>query len=379
MDSPKKIIQFIYGMPVGGAQTVVRNYALELKKRGHNVKILVLYRYPDSVNEKAISEAGIPIIDIFGVISRKLGFRIKIKVFGRLLAYRKIKKLIREEEPDIIHIHLQLMRYLYPVRQYLNKTGLVYTSHSEVDSIFDHSKKGNEEDEKRLRWFIKNQRIQIIALHSRMKEELCRLLGIKDVEILYNPINITKIKNPKYSKELMRKKLGIPQDAYVIGNIGSFTKVKNHSFLVNIFKKCVEEKKNAFLLLVGAGPLLDDIKKMINLLDIESQTLILSNREDIPEILKAMDIFVFPSLHEGLGLALLEAQIAGLPCVISDTIPIDTICTDNVQCIGLNEKDEKWKKAINEPVIVRNNIRNNICNFDIHLIMCQLEKIYDTF
>lgn len=379
MDSPKKIIQFIYGMPVGGAQTVVRNYALELKKRGYNVKILVLYRYPDSVNEKAISEAGIPIIDIFGVVSKRLGFRIKIKIFGRLLAYRKIKKLIREEEPDIIHIHLQLMRYLYPVRQYLNKTGLVYTCHSEVASIFDHSRKGNEEDEKCLRWFIENQRIQIIALHSRMKEELSELLGVDNVITLYNPINIMNIKNPQYSKEEMRRSLGIPQDAYVIGHIGSFSRVKNQKFLLRIFIKCLEKKENAFLLLVGNGPMLSEIKNQINLLDVKSRALILSNRKDIAEILGVMDIFVFPSLHEGLSLALLEAQTAGVPCVISNTISEETICVDNVQSLDLNEGEEQWVKAIYEPVTVSRAIRNDISNFDLNFVLNQLEEIYDTF
>lgn len=379
MCSSKKIIQFIYGMSVGGAQTVVRDYATELKSRGYDVKILTLYRYPDSSNEKVISDAEIPIIDVWGTASRKIGFRIKIKLFGRLLAYRKIKKLICKEKPDIIHVHLQLMKYLYPVRKYLKKTGIVYTCHSEVERIFDHTQKGNEEDERCLRWFIKNRPVKIIALHSRMKEELRRQLETESVEVLYNPVNITKIKNPKYSKEFVRKNLGIPKGAYVIGHIGRFTKVKNQEFLVRIFKKCIEEKENAFLLLVGSGHLLRQIKDQIKLLGIENHTLILSNRGDIPEILTAIDVFVFPSLYEGIGIALLEAQVAGKPCIISNSIPEETICSDYVQSIGLDEEEEKWVEAINKPVKVSGSKKNDINTFDINKIMEQLEDIYNTF
>lgn len=379
MYKSKKIIQFIYGLPIGGAQTVVRNYAIELKKRGCDVKVLVLFRCPDSINEKIISDAGIPLIDIWGVGSRKLGYRIKIKILGKLLVIKKIKKLLKEDEPDIIHIHLPLMRYLYPLRKYLKKTGIVYTCHSEADTIFDSADKVKEKDKECLQWFLKNQKIQIIVLHSRMKEELRSLLETESVEVLYNPVNITRIKNPKYSKELVRKDLGIPKGAYVIGHIGSFIKVKNHEFLVRIFKKCIEEKENAFLLLVGAGPLLRQIKDQIRLLGIENHTFILSNRGDIPEILAAMDVFVFPSLYEGVPLALLEAQAAGLPCVISKSISEEIICSDYVRAIDLEEKEEKWVGAINKPVKVSGSKKNDINIFDINKIIEQLEDIYNTF
>lgn len=366
-------------MPAEGAQSVVRDYAIELKKRGYDVKVLVLFRYPDSVNEKLLSEEGIPLIDIWGKVTNKLGHRIIRKIFGKVFAYKKIKRLIKEEEPDIIHVHLRLMKYLYPVRNYLKKTGIVYTCHSEVSSIFDFSKKGNRKDEKCLRWFLKNRNVQIIALHSRMKEELEKLFEIENVKILCNPVNISHIKNHQGDRRMMRKELNIPQNAYVIGHIGRFAKEKNHEFLVRIFKKFSLINENAFLLLVGSGPLLSQIRDQIKLLGVESNTLILSNREDIPEILAAMDVFVFPSLFEGLGIVLLEAQVAGIPCIASSAIPEEVICTDYMQLLRLDEEEEKWVEAINRPAITNGGKKNNINNFDINIVMNQLEKIYAIF
>jgi hypothetical protein len=115
--------------------------------------------------------------------------------------------------------------------------------------------------------------------------------------------------------------LGIPEDAYVIGHVGRFQEQKNHRFLVNIAERLCDLEPKAVFLLVGDGPLRPEIEELVKVRDLQERVIFVGVRNDVPRIMKgAMDCFVLPSLYEGLPLVLLEAQVAGLHCVVSDTV-----------------------------------------------------------
>ncbi|TWD98891.1 glycosyltransferase involved in cell wall biosynthesis [Neobacillus bataviensis] len=118
---------------------------------------------------------------------------------------------------------------------------------------------------------------------------------------------------------MKRKELGI-SDQLVIGHVGRFNKQKNHKFLVEVFAELVKRKPNSLLLLCGDGVLRQDIENRVNELNIRDKVKFLGIRSDIHQLLHAFDIFLFPSLHEGLPVTLIEAQAAGIPCLISDEI-----------------------------------------------------------
>ena len=123
------------------------------------------------------------------------------------------------------------------------------------------------------------------------------------------------------SKEKVRKREGIPEDAFVVGHVGRFNKQKNHKLLVETFAEIYKKNPKAFLLMVGNGSLQKETEERLKVLGLEGHYLILSHRTDIPDLMKAMDKFVFPSNYEGLGIVLIEAQKIGLECIISHVVP----------------------------------------------------------
>ena len=131
-----------------------------------------------------------------------------------------------------------------------------------------------------------------------------------------------------YSKFMMIDKVTVSsfkkqyhlENRYVIGHIGRFTEAKNHIFMINLMEKIVQINSNAYLVLVGEGSLKTDIEFLVKEKNLENHVLFLGLREDISTILHCFDVFLFPSIFEGLGLVLLEAQMCGVPCIVSEAI-----------------------------------------------------------
>jgi glycosyltransferase involved in cell wall biosynthesis len=147
----------------------------------------------------------------------------------------------------------------------------------------------------------------------------------------------------------MRTELNIPQDAHVLGHVGSFHFEKNHDFLIHLFKKMATSDLKLHLLLVGDGPLKEKFEDHVKTLNLEKRVIFTGVRSDVPDLLKAMDVFVFPSLFEGLGLAIVEAQAAGLPCLVADTVPQEaSIVEGAVTFLPLENSDDQWIKAIKQ-------------------------------
>ena len=146
-------------------------------------------------------------------------------------------------------------------------------------------------------------------------------------------------------REQKRKELGLG-DSFVVGHIGRFMQQKNHTFLIDIFAELKKMNPKARLLLVSEGRLLDEIKEKVSRLGLQDSVMFLGFRNDTNELMQAMDIFALPSLWEGLPFTLIEAQTAGLPCVISDVISDESIVTDLVRKEPLKESAEYWAKSI---------------------------------
>ncbi|MGX2961389.1 glycosyltransferase family 1 protein [Peribacillus sp. JNUCC 23] len=121
-------------------------------------------------------------------------------------------------------------------------------------------------------------------------------------------------------RNVVREELAIEAQTFVLGHVGRFAHQKNHSFLIDIFAEFYKNNKNSILVLVGDGPLKKEIQEKVTKLQLDSKVKFIGIRSDINRILQAFDVFVFPSFHEGLPVSLIEAQAAGLPCLISDQI-----------------------------------------------------------
>ncbi|MEC0264419.1 glycosyltransferase family 1 protein [Paenibacillus anseongense] len=139
--------------------------------------------------------------------------------------------------------------------------------------------------------------------------------------ILKNGIESEKFAFSPEVREQVRQELGLSSESYVLGHVGRFAHQKNHSFLIDIFAKLHQEKPNAVLILAGDGPLRAEIEQKVEALHLHGKVKFLGVRSDITYLLQAFDLFVFPSWHEGFGIAAIEAQVAGLPCILSNVIP----------------------------------------------------------
>lgn len=164
--------------------------------------------------------------------------------------------------------------------------------------------------------------------------------------LAHNAIDVKKhVYNPD-KRNLLRKDIGIAPDTFVIGHIGRFTYQKNHEFLLEVFRAVKKEKKDCRLMLIGDGPEENEIKRQAGLLDIKKDILFLGKRDDVPNLLQVMDCFVLPSRFEGLPIVGIEAQAAGLSCIVSDVITEDVNITNLVNFVSLSSSIKCWVDTI---------------------------------
>ena len=167
-----------------------------------------------------------------------------------------------------------------------------------------------------------------------------------NVHILKNAVDLEQYKYSDQNRKNIRSELGISDDDIVCGHIGRFSKQKNHKHLIEIFNSLLKKSPNAKLILVGEGELQQDVIKQCKQLGIQENVYFLGVRSDIPAILSAMDVFVFPSLYEGMPNTVIEAQATGLSCVISDTITKQANVLGSVKYISLNSSNDIWVQEI---------------------------------
>lgn len=366
----RTILEFVYYLFDGGAETLVKQYCLMLDKREFCPIVLTIYPNYSSAVYKTLLKNNIKIYHIYP--KRNSFFRLINKLFGKFYFPFRLRKIIREENVKAIHCHTAVLRYINYAKKTLDGIKLIYTCHSTPERYFFGKVKKEYIVASDL---ITNYNLQMVALHDNMKQEVDRLFNINNTVVIKNGIDLSRYRNIKVSRDYIRKSLSIPQNAFVLGHVGRFFEPKNHEFLSKIFIELKEVKKNAFLLMIGEGILREHIEKLLKENGFENDYLILSNRTDIPELLKAMDVFVFPSKVEGFGIALLEAQAVGLKCICSTEIP-DAACVSNlVTKLSLNSDIKTWCKAILSDV--PSNINLSLINdFDMRNEIKKLESLY---
>ena len=366
-----KIIEFIFSLADGGAETLVKDYALLLRRDGHEVVIVTLFPSYGTANQRIIDENHIRTISVYpdrSVVAR--GFH---KVFNKLVPYVRLRQILREEKPDVLHIHLNVLRYVGTLgKRFLQPIRLLYTCHSTPEYNF-----GDRNDDcfaaKKL---IRTNRLRLIALHDDMARELNAMFGVNNTVVIRNGIDAPRFSGAARSKAEIRASLGIAETAFTVGHIGRFSESKNHVFLVDIFSELHKRNPAAFLLLVGNGYLRQAVEEKLDRLGLHDSYLILEHRTDIPQLLRAMDVFVFPSLYEGLSVTLVEAQTTGLKCVVSDTINHASFLLDTTIPVSLHAAAEQWVDMILDPT-VRHKASGSVEDYDMNKEIKRLEELYE--
>jgi len=394
--SKTNVIEFVLTLGDGGAETLVKDYAILMDKERFDVTVVVLHALEDSANLQRLREYGISVValsaegDVLKKIWRSLfrptnvellpdtveeqmvaeertGLRKIVSKLRNLFFGLKLLKIVHQKKADVIHAHLDVLEILEAVGCKLKNVRLFHTCHNPPEVIYAG------EEKKAAASLVRKNGMRIIALHEQMAQELNALFSVDNTEVIRNGIDIQRFVNSGVQKKDKREELGIPLEAYVVGHVGRFAEQKNHMFLAEVFREVAARCPDAYLLMVGAGDSFK-VEKMLRQYGLHDRYKILQHRKDIHEILRAMDVFVFPSLFEGFGIALLEAQASGLRCVASDVCPEEVFRTEICMALPL-EDPSIWAEKILDVSWKLENSRN-IWDYDMNREIRRLEKLY---
>lgn len=361
-----KILQVGLSYKAGGIESFLMSYQsnMDLKK----IRMDFINVFDEAINEEFYS---------------KLNQKGKMYNLSNYRKYpikflKELKKIQESEKYDIFHYNMNSACYLFP---------LIAAKIAGFKNIIAHSHNSSS-DKGIIKNIIHNINKIFIPLFAN-KYFACsqtagrwffskKILNSENFFIINNAIDTKKYKfNDKIRKE-KRKSLKISDETVVIGHVGRFKKQKNHEFLIEIFETYSKKYKKCILLLVGFGPLEGHIKEIVRNKKIENSVIFLGERNDVEELMQAMDVFILPSLYEGLPIVGIEAQISGLPCIFSDTITDELKITESAKFVSLHDSSQVWAENINQ--IVKNNkqrIDINSDDFDIKINAKRLEKIYE--
>lgn len=302
--------------------------------------------------------------------------RLKKPSLQNMWLYKKQwENLLKENKDyDIIHGHFTSVASIYMKIAKKNniKTRIVHSRSSNVNSL---TKKIII---KLINFKINNNITHMFAVSRNAALFYFGKKNYNNVEILKNAIDVKKYTFDLQKRIFYRKQLNL-SDNFVIGHVGRFHVAKNHLFLIDIFIEILKIKSNSILILVGDGEEKKNIEDKLISLNIYDKVIFTGAIENVSEQLQVMDVFVFPSLYEGLPGSVLEAQAAGLQCFISENITDEVCATDLVNLISLIQTPKYWaNKILAKKDVERKNMSNELINsgFDVDQLAENLEGFY---
>ena len=205
------------------------------------------------------------------------------------------------------------------------------------------------------------------------------LFGEKKFTIIHNAIDLNRFSFSVNYRNSCRKELNISGNCLLLGHVGSFNEQKNHSFLVDIFYD-IQKRTDVELILIGTGELLEQIVDKCNRLGILQKVHFLGMRNDVEKWLCAMDVFVFPSKWEGLGMVAIEAQATGLPVLASTEVPQEACLTPYMKFLSLEQNAQFWADSVLEISKLnksRKVDREMFSDYDISRESKKLQSLYE--
>lgn len=311
---------------------------------------------------------------------KKLGGRVILcPPYQKLFKYLKeLKKIFKENNYTIVHSNLNVLS-VFPLYA-AKKVGVP------VRIVHSHSTSNKKEWKKNLIKNILKPFSKVYATdYFACTEHAGRwLFGNKTFEegkvfLVNNGIELNKFVFDKKVRNEIRKDLSIRNSDIIIGHVGRFMKQKNHEFIIDIFEKIHRDNKNIRLMLIGQGPLKTEIEKKVVRLGIADSVIFLGQKEDVNKYYSAMDLFLFPSLYEGLGMVFIEAQVSGLPSIASTEVPPIAKVSDKAFFIDLEQPIKIWIDKINKVLKTEREIdiqRIKNAGYDILTEAKKLEQKY---
>lgn len=198
--------------------------------------------------------------------------------------------------------------------------------------------------------------------------------------VIDNAVDVDRFRFDESVRDRVRQQMGIDSDTFVVGHVGSFRKVKNHSFLLDVFKAIHEKHSNSILLLIGDGALRASVEQKASKEGLADAIMFLGNRLDVDELMQAMDLFLMPSLYEGFPVVLVEAQASGLACLVSSAVSNEVQLSEAFSFLSLEETADIWANEANR--LTRANDRSGAYDrfknskFDLATMVRDLQEFY---
>lgn len=339
MNQPVRVLNLFTIMNRGGAETMVMNYYRKIDRTKVQFDFMV-HRQERGAYDDEIESLG-------GHI-----YRLSPISLTSLYAYQKeLRAFFKEHsEHKILHAHMSEMAYFIFREAVRNEIPVrICHAHSSPDFRYEIFKE-------KLKVLPRLMLVNLIRPLVTDKfccseaaghwlfgntENLVQLNNAVDAKLYrYNPIEAVKFK----------AELGWT-GKIVWGHIGRLIKIKNQSFIIDLFSAFHQKNRNSILILIGDGPDRNMLERKIKSLELSGAAFLLGKRDDIPSLLQGIDLFLFPSLYEGLPVSLVEAQAAGVPCVVSDRISTQTHIVDSYYPVSLNASLETWGKVIEHALL----------------------------
>ena len=370
-----KVLLISVGAHFGGIEKLELEYSKRISYDNIQFDILAL-------NDKTFKDRNIEELDNINIYD--LGMNSFTRKNQRIYDYR-LYKFLKKHKYDVIHINSDVFYYSFRV--------IIIAKLCGIKKVIMHSH-GNTNTNilKKIFRFIMNPIYRsfvnkFLVCSEDAKKPLLNKGFInknktnKKVVILNNGIEVEKYKFDKKIRDKYRKELDI-NDKIVYGYISRLSKEKNHKYLIDLFNEIQKKQDNAVLVLAGEGPLENKIKEYVKELSIENKVIFLGFRNDVNKILNAMDCFIFPSMHEGLGIVAIEAQTNGLKVYCSNSIPIEAKISERLKYFDLSESKEKIAEIICKEKYDINDRKEAFkdtikCGYDINDVCEKLKGIYE--
>lgn len=328
-----KILMVVGNTRMGGAQAFILNVLHNIDRERFHIDLAInFYAEHDGIEDEC----------------RALGCNIYIlpyfKVYNYLSYTRAWNKFLSEHKYDIVYAHSTNSASVF--LKIAKKHGCQTIAHSHSAGY-----RGGKIEQLTKKFFVRNVG-EVSDYWFACSDKAAERLYGADYRLYkhyYDIPNAIEAKKYLFSDEIrncIRKEIGVDDDTFLCGHVGTFSAVKNHIYLVDVFKEILAKKPNSKLVCCGAGALMDSVKEHAKELGVLDRIIFAGVVKNCNEYMMAMDVFIFPSIFEGFPVSILEAQATGLPLVMSDVITKEVDLTRLVSRMSIKESPKHWADKV---------------------------------
>lgn len=298
-----KVLYLLSGLVVGGAERATTDLASHIDKDRFDVIVCIYGTKIGSAIEKMLFDSGVAV----RYLNRRYSKNPIINAIYYICSMMSVARIIKEFVPDVIDFRMSSMTYVFVIAAIFRRISFVYDIHNMPD------KEITGRDTKLFTVCIKHLGVVPVVLSSRFVPEFSKTYHTDRCEVISNGIDLDIIAKPS---DLSKESFGLAGNT-IITCVARFSPAKNHLFLIRSFADILKRHPEAVLLLVGEGQLLEESKSLARDLNVNDSVKFMGKRDDVYNILSVSDIFVIPSLWEGVPISILEAMASGLPVIAS--------------------------------------------------------------